>query len=228
MNERACVKDIEDLSPTDTTTQSNDNNSIAQNHNKNNNEHDYMMLHENACKNKKDFYKDPETSYYVFTKYAHLKRGKCCGSGCRHCPYNHENVSMDEKIDKTYQPAFLYEGDEKGKCIDRSNNNDLSGDIFFYSIPDLTAANYAKVKILFFSGGKDSYLALRYLVKQRLSLQQNNNANGDNNDFHLILLTTFDATSRIIAHQDIHIQIILKQAQHLSLPLLGILLYQSS
>ena len=26
------------------------------------------------------------------TELAHKKRGKCCGSGCRHCPFNHENV----------------------------------------------------------------------------------------------------------------------------------------
>jgi hypothetical protein len=35
---------------------------------------------------------DPEDFYYegpylVFTAAYHLKRGSCCGSGCRHCPY---------------------------------------------------------------------------------------------------------------------------------------------
>jgi hypothetical protein len=34
----------------------------------------------------------PEDSYYdgpylVFTAAYHLKRGYCCESGCRHCPY---------------------------------------------------------------------------------------------------------------------------------------------
>lgn len=28
----------------------------------------------------------------VFTAWYHLKRGECCGSGCRHCPYDHINV----------------------------------------------------------------------------------------------------------------------------------------
>lgn len=28
-----------------------------------------------------------ENGYWVFTEYYHLKRGYCCGSGCRHCPY---------------------------------------------------------------------------------------------------------------------------------------------
>jgi hypothetical protein len=35
---------------------------------------------------------DPEDYYYegpylVFTAAYHLKRGSCCGSGCRHCPW---------------------------------------------------------------------------------------------------------------------------------------------
>ena len=28
-----------------------------------------------------------EGPYLVFTAAYHLKRGSCCGSGCRHCPY---------------------------------------------------------------------------------------------------------------------------------------------
>jgi len=41
---------------------------------------------------------DPEDYYFegpylVFTAAYHLKRGFCCGSGCRHCPYiRHEAV----------------------------------------------------------------------------------------------------------------------------------------
>jgi hypothetical protein len=38
---------------------------------------------------------DPEDYYYegpciVFTAAYHLKRGSCCGSGCRHCPWREE------------------------------------------------------------------------------------------------------------------------------------------
>lgn len=32
-----------------------------------------------------DFYR--EGGYVVFTERYHLRRGFCCGSGCRHCPY---------------------------------------------------------------------------------------------------------------------------------------------
>lgn len=33
-----------------------------------------------------DFVKDSR-GYMVFTEWYHLKRGDCCGNGCRHCPY---------------------------------------------------------------------------------------------------------------------------------------------
>jgi len=33
-----------------------------------------------------DFYW--EGGFVVFTRHYHLKRGYCCGSGCRHCPYD--------------------------------------------------------------------------------------------------------------------------------------------
>ncbi len=34
-----------------------------------------------------DFYYSKE-GYKVFTKIYHLKRGYCCKSNCRHCPYD--------------------------------------------------------------------------------------------------------------------------------------------
>tara|TARA_R110001592_G_scaffold307299_2_gene580685 strand:+ start:201390 stop:201581 length:192 start_codon:yes stop_codon:yes gene_type:complete len=35
---------------------------------------------------KGDYYKSPE-GYIVFTEQYHKKRGYCCKSGCKHCPY---------------------------------------------------------------------------------------------------------------------------------------------
>lgn len=37
-------------------------------------------------------YVDPISGLTAFTRLAHEKRGVCCGSGCRHCPYGHANV----------------------------------------------------------------------------------------------------------------------------------------
>jgi hypothetical protein len=50
-------------------------------------------LHEQACAAGQDTYVDPETGYQVFTRLYHLRRGVCCGSACRHCPYDWENVA---------------------------------------------------------------------------------------------------------------------------------------
>jgi len=37
-----------------------------------------------------DFYLTPE-GYKCFTEQYHLKRGYCCESGCRHCPYGYNS-----------------------------------------------------------------------------------------------------------------------------------------
>lgn len=34
-----------------------------------------------------------ENGLYVFTAAYHKKRGYCCGSGCRHCPYDKDNTT---------------------------------------------------------------------------------------------------------------------------------------
>ena len=34
-----------------------------------------------------------EGPYVVFTAAYHLKRGSCCGSNCRHCPYKEKPIS---------------------------------------------------------------------------------------------------------------------------------------
>lgn len=35
----------------------------------------------------------------VFTEQYHLKRGYCCGSGCKHCPYDFVNVPEPKRTD---------------------------------------------------------------------------------------------------------------------------------
>jgi len=42
-----------------------------------------------------------ENGFLVFTESYHIKRGYCCGSSCRHCPYEHENVKVINKEIKT-------------------------------------------------------------------------------------------------------------------------------
>ncbi|MEM7679372.1 MAG: DUF5522 domain-containing protein, partial [Myxococcota bacterium] len=46
-----------------------------------------QKAHEVACAEGKTHYLDPETGYSVFTEIGLKQRGKCCGCGCRHCPW---------------------------------------------------------------------------------------------------------------------------------------------
>ncbi|WP_162927038.1 DUF5522 domain-containing protein [Flavobacterium psychrotrophum] len=43
-----------------------------------------------------DYYLSPE-GYKVFTEAWHLKRGYCCKSGCRHCPYGFDKRTGEFK-----------------------------------------------------------------------------------------------------------------------------------
>lgn len=49
-------------------------------------------LHDEAVRAGRNHYRDPATGFRVFTARAHLRRGTCCGNGCRHCPYGHLRV----------------------------------------------------------------------------------------------------------------------------------------
>jgi len=48
---------------------------------------------------KEDFYKSKD-GYIIFTEKYHLKRGYCCKSGCKHCPYgfNKKTDSLKKKL----------------------------------------------------------------------------------------------------------------------------------
>ena len=48
----------------------------------------------NELKDNIDFYYN-EQGFKVFTEEYHLKRGYCCKSGCKHCPYGY-----DKKTDR--------------------------------------------------------------------------------------------------------------------------------
>ncbi|GMI02877.1 hypothetical protein TrLO_g14081 [Triparma laevis f. longispina] len=134
-------------------------------------------------------YIDPKTGYKVMTSETLQKRGRCCGCGCRHCPYNHVNVTMDKHAAKISVPALLH-----------GSFSELAAD---------------GVDVLFWSGGKDSFLALRALAREHQG-----NSNGK-----LLLLTTFNASSRTVAHQEVPISSIVRQASTLDVPLLGVPLW---
>jgi hypothetical protein len=47
-----------------------------------------------------------EDGRWVFTARYHLRRGYCCGSGCRHCPYG----------DRVGDQSQQREGGDAGQC----------------------------------------------------------------------------------------------------------------
>lgn len=55
-----------------------------------------------------DFYYNRD-GLVVLTSTYHLKRGKCCGTGCVHCPYDYENVSEPKRKNlKNERPPVIF------------------------------------------------------------------------------------------------------------------------
>ena len=140
---------------------------------------DIEELHEQACLEGKFQYKDPATGYTVISKLGHQKRGYCCGHRCRHCPYGHFNVKPGNRLNSLSNVTYLrVEGPE-------------------------TTFEQSGVDILFWSGGKDSYLT--YLQHDRKR--------------KLVLCNTYEGESGMILHQGVHHHKVMDQAKKLKLDL---------
>lgn len=50
----------------------------------------------NPAPNEPDYYF--EAGLLVYAAGYHLKRGRCCGSGCRHCPYKPRHVEGNTQV----------------------------------------------------------------------------------------------------------------------------------
>jgi ATP-binding cassette subfamily B (MDR/TAP) protein 1 len=129
-----------------------------------------------ACNEGRDTYNDPASGYQVLTSEALLRQGRCCGNSCRHCPYGHINVSGEKNTQLEITVPVLMNWIPKAGGLD----------------------------VLFWSGGKDSFLTLMHL------LEQNRN---------VILLTSFGVRTSRVSIQDIHIKNIAKQSEFLKVPL---------
>ena len=142
----------------------------------------FQDLHEAACANNEHSYIDPATGYMVFTEVAHRERGKCCGSGCRHCPFEYENLKETHPLMK---PIWLH----RYQSSSSSSSSPL--------LPFSSCGEGRQVKVLFWSGGKDSFLTLRALTRACVSSSSTVDT--------ICLLTTFDARLNIIANQELQI-----------------------
>lgn len=90
-------------------------------------------LHDEAVRAGRQSYRDPATGFRVFTELAHLRRGTCCGNGCRHCPYGHLEVPGGRS--RADAPWWQLAGPPDAEALD----------------------------LISWSGGKDALLALRRL-----------------------------------------------------------------
>ena len=52
----------------------------------------YMPAHDEAVALGRDHYIDPQTGLISWTSLYLEKRGYCCQSACRHCPYENKDV----------------------------------------------------------------------------------------------------------------------------------------
>lgn len=162
------------------------------------NSEDVFETHERACAEGRETYLDPAAGFVVFTRLALEQRGRCCGCGCRHCPFGHERVK--NKAARIQQPAFLH---ERVKRKAPPTHRD----------------------VLFWSGGKDSLLALRAWLQRSPTMDAREKHEGLNT---VTLLTTFDAATRTVAHQEVSAETIRRQAEALDLDLLGVPLHSGA
>ena len=65
-----------------------------------------QIAHDRAVRNWELMYDDPVTNLKVMTRWRHFLKGECCGSGCRHCIYQHEKVPDDIKRTKVFNSVF--------------------------------------------------------------------------------------------------------------------------
>jgi hypothetical protein len=50
----------------------------------------FVNMYRNRIELEDDDYYINEQGFKVFTEKYHLKRGYCCKSGCKHCPYGYD------------------------------------------------------------------------------------------------------------------------------------------
>ena len=149
----------------------------------------WSRLHSQAVRKGLDHYVDPATGLQVMTTLGHERRGSCCGCGCRHCPFPPEPAAPAGPGPQEYVPRLLNsEHKRHGNC-----------------------------DLLFWSGGKDSYLFYRYLQKELADQERD-----------IVLLTTYSAQSQIVAHQEVPFRLIVDQSHVLQVPLLAVPLFPRS
>lgn len=64
-----------------------------------------LDAHVAACQRKERMYEDPTTGLYVMTSFFLASKERCCGSGCRHCPFDR---AAQQAANRPDVPAWPY------------------------------------------------------------------------------------------------------------------------
>lgn len=145
----------------------------------------FAELNRLACESGSQTYTDPLSGYQVLTSEALLQKGKCCGNSCRHCPFGHVNVGNPFRDSPLMERPVLMNWVVSRGVLD----------------------------ILFWSGGKDSFLTLMQLMEEKRNV---------------VLLTSFGALTNRVSTQDVDIKDISKQAEFFKVPLCLVPLYPNT
>jgi diphthamide synthase (EF-2-diphthine--ammonia ligase)/ABC-type Fe3+-hydroxamate transport system substrate-binding protein len=163
-------------------------------------------LHRVACTNKQAMYTDPATGYSVMTAYILKERQVCCGNGCRHCPYGHANVKDPSRRKNTLAGNVFLQPRRRSRGFAKDSPG---GQLLW---PEGASADGPNdLVVVFWSGGKDSFLALSALYETYAAEQKPMP--------RVVLLTTIDPETNVVPIQNISAQTIAAQAEALELPL---------
>ncbi|TYZ68192.1 hypothetical protein PybrP1_009872 [[Pythium] brassicae (nom. inval.)] len=180
-------------------------------------------LHRIACAKQEAMYTDPATGYSVLTAHFLEQRQTCCGNCCRHCPYGHANVKdASRRTNVVAHDVFLAPPKRrrvKVPSVGGAAGESPGGALLWpegYEEPiggdsSTTAAPPRDLVVLFWSGGKDSFLALSHLYESY--------ARSSKRMPQVVLLTTIDPGTNTVPVQNIDVQTVVAQAQALELPL---------
>ncbi|KAG2982780.1 hypothetical protein PC128_g25297 [Phytophthora cactorum] len=164
-------------------------------------------LHRAACSNQQAMYTDPATGYSVMTAYILKERQVCCGNGCRHCPYGHANVKDPSRRTNTLAGTVFLQPRRRSRGFPK----DSPGGQMLWPEGCSVSEGLNELSVVFWSGGKDSFLALSALYETYAAEQKPMP--------RVVLLTTIDPKTNVVPIQNISSQTIAAQAEALELPL---------
>lgn len=87
-------------------------------------EKEIHKAHNEAVKKGHFSYDDPFTNEKILTRLRHFLKNTCCGKACRHCIYNHENVTDERKKNNSHFNTAFWVYEEK--------NNDTYDDSMYF------------------------------------------------------------------------------------------------